>query len=108
VRAPSISIFWNWFLTFEVAQKIFFDQFQKANKWRTLRGYSTNCVTVKVTNSVVVTEAEYDRAYLALINISSCTKSPLDREYRMNHDLVDCALKCGEPVIADRLLDWGD
>lgn len=56
------SIFWNWFLTLEAAQKIFFDQFQKANEWRTLRVCSTNCVTVKVTNSVVLTDREVEAA----------------------------------------------
>ena len=90
---PTVSNFWNWFPTFETPQKIFFDQFQKANEWRTLRCCSTKCVTVKVTNSVVVTEAGYDRACFVLIDISSCTKYLPDSECRGKDELDDCALK---------------
>src|SRR5689334_7166922 len=87
------SIFWNWFLTFGVAEKIFFDQFQKANEWSTLRGSSTKCVTVKVTNSVVLTDRADARVSLHCPSISSCTNCLRCGELRLWDELFDCALK---------------
>ena len=102
------AIFWNGLFEIWLDRKKFFDQFQKANEWETLRGYSTKCVTVKVTNSVVLTEVERRGDAGALRRLPSCAKGSRAPELSESDQLVNCALKCGEPVIADRLLDWGD
>jgi len=85
--------FWNSFVTLDAAEKIFFDQFQKANEWRTLRGYSTKCVTVKVTNYVVLTDRGDAGVSLSRRSISSCTKCLTGCEFTLPDELFDCALK---------------
>jgi len=62
----------------------------------------------KVTNSVGMTDRDMTGGSCAASNAFSLLgASDAAKDSEKPNWFID-ALKCGEPVIADRLLDWGD